>query len=159
MAMRTKSKNPLHAALAIAAVLATSGCAATVSLMPEALDAEAKRFTPPPDKANLYLTRTSNLGMAVLFQVHLDGKLAGAVAPGTYLLFDVEPGKHQISVLTQESQATLTINAASGANYFVNVEPKFGWQHARAGLEELTREDGQKAVREAKRAESLNLRP
>ncbi len=143
----------------LAVVLASSGCAATVTLMPESLDADAKRFSPPPDKANLYLTRTSSLGAAVLFQVYLDGKLSGSVALGTYLLLAVEPGKHQVSVLTQESQAALTIDAAPGGNYFVNVVPKFGWQHARAGLEELAREDGLKAVREAKRAEGLSLRP
>lgn len=127
--------------------------------MPASLDTDAKRFSPPPDKANLYLTRTSSLGVAVLFQVYLDGKLAGSVAPDTYLLFEVEPGKHQVSVITEESQAALTVDAAPGGNYFVNVVPKFGWQHARAGLEELARDDGVKAVREAKRAEGLNLRP
>ena len=156
--MRAKQRLIRLAGL-IVVVLAIGGCAATVPLMPQTLDEEAKRFAPSPEKTNIYLTRRSSLGMAVLFQVHLDGKLAGSIAPETYLLFEVEPGKHQIAVITQESQDAMTISAGRGENYFVDVVPKFGWRHARAALEELSQEEGRKAVQNAKRAEPLSVRP
>jgi hypothetical protein len=136
-------------------VLATSGCTATVSLMSEAAHAQAARFSPAPGKANVYVTRTSGLGNAVLFQVHFDGKLSGSIAPDTYLLFEVEPGTHQVAVLTQESQDAKVITVGQGQNFFVDVVPKFGWRYARAALEELTPEAGRKAVQSAKRAEGL----
>ena len=157
--MMTANNHLLRLAWMIDFVLATGSCAATVSLMPQTLEVEAEQFSPPPEKANTYITRKSSVAMTVLFQVHLDRKLAGSIAPDTYLLFEVEPGTHQIAVLTQESQATMTITARSGDNYFVDVVPKFGWNRAQAELEELTQEDGRKTVQNAKRAEALSFRP
>ena len=156
--MATARSSPIRLTWIVVVLLATSGCA-TVALMPEPLDVEAKRFSPSPEKANIYITRSSGAAPGVLFQVHLDGKLAGSLAPDTYLLVDVEPGKHQIAVLTQESQDAMTITASRGENYFVDLVPKFGWQYARAALKELTQAEGKKAVQNAKRAEGLSLRP
>lgn len=131
------------------------GCAATVPIMPDDLDASAEQFAPPADKANLYITRISDMGMAVLFQVRLDGELVGSIATDTYLLFEVEPGQHKVSVITPESQALHRVDAQPGNNYFVDVVPKMGWAAARAELVQLTDEEGRKAVVEAARAEPL----
>lgn len=128
--MATAKSSPIRLTWIVVVLLATSGCA-SVALMPEPMDVEAKRY----------------------------GKLAGSLAPDTYLLVDVEPGKHQIAVLTQESQDGMTITASRGENYFVDLVPKFGWQYARAALKELTQAEGKKAVQNAKRAEGLSLRP
>jgi hypothetical protein len=133
------------------------GCAATVPMMPDSFDLAAKEFLPRTGKANLFITRTSSLGFAVLFKVHLDGKLVGSIVPSTYLLFEVEPGTHQVAVITEESQDAVEITSEAGRNYFVDVVPKFGWAHARAGLEQLTEEKGKAAVREAKCAKPLSV--
>lgn len=74
----------------VVVALTLCGCAATTPMMPERADVAAKRFMPTPHKTNLYITRTSNLGFAILFKLYLDGELAGSIAPNTYLLF--EPG-------------------------------------------------------------------
>ncbi len=137
-------------------VAAITGCAATVTLAPESLDRAAKQFSPLPDKANIYLTRTNLfLGSGVLLQVYLDRQLVGSIAPGTYLLLEVEPGTHRIAVVTQENQDVETITAERGQNYFVDVNPEFGLRSARAGLQKLSPEEGRKAVQNAKRAAGL----
>ena len=144
----------------VAVILMISGCAATVAMMPETLDVEAKRFSPPPDKANIYVVRPSYFaGSAVLIQVYLDGKILGSVAPGTYLLFEVDPGANKIEVITKENQDAVTLNTEAGENYFVFAVSQWGWWTARARLIELDEEDGRKAVEESKRAQPLGLVP
>ncbi len=143
----------------VAVILMVSGCQ-KVPLMPETLDVEAKRFSPPPDKANIYVVRTSSdVGAAVLIQVYLDGKIRGSVASGTYLLFEVDPGANQIAVITKENQDAVTLNTEAGENYFVFAVSQWGWWTARARLIELDEEDGRKAVEESKRAQPLGLVP
>ncbi len=144
----------------VAVILMISGCMATVAMMPETLDVEAKRFSPPPDKANIYVVRTSSaVGGAVLIEVYLDGKIRGSVASGTYLLFEVDPGANQIAVITKENQDAVTLNTEAGKNYFVFAISQWGWWTARAGLLELNGEDGRKAVALSKRAQPLGLVP
>jgi hypothetical protein len=155
MQMQNKS---VSLVFVVVVVLTLCGCA-TVPLMPERADVAAKRFSPTPHKANLYIIRPNRLAYAVLFQVYLNGKLAGSIATNTYLLFEVEPGKHQIVVVTGESQNAVTMDFRDGENYFIDVIPKFGLMHARAELKELSPEEGRKAVMETKRIESLMLSP
>ena len=159
--MTSVNKHTLWSAcIFVALVLMISGCVATVAMMPETLDVEAKRFSPPPDKANIYVVRPSYVaGSAVLIQVYLDGKILGSVAEGTYLLFEVDPGANKIEVITKENQDAVTLNTEAGENYFVFAVSQWGWWTARAGLIELDEEDGRKAVEESKRAQPLGLVP
>ena len=154
----TIHKYVVRLACMIVIVVASSGCA-NVALMPDTLDAEGKRFSPPADKANIYITRTSILGGAVLFQIYLNRELAGSIAPNTYLLLEVGPGNHQIAVITPESQHAAVVNAIRGENYFLDVVPKMGFMHAQAQLQALAQEEGKKAVQGAQRAELLLLKP
>ncbi len=159
--MTSVNKHTLWSAcIIVALVLMISGCVATVAMMPETLDVEAKRFSPPPNKANIYLVRKSYFGgSGVLIQVFLDGKILGSVASGTYILVDVDPGTNQIAVITKENQDAITLNTEAGGNYFVFAVSQWGWWTARARLIELDEEDGRKVVEESKRAQPLGLVP
>lgn len=136
------------------AFVAAGGCA-SVSLLPEELDAKAKGFAPPPQKANIYVTRQVMLGGAHLFQIFLDGKLTGSIASGTFLLFEVEPGNHQVAVVGQESQHAVTLAVAAGENHFLDVSPLIGWIAPRAELVLLPAAEGKTVVAGAKRAEDF----
>jgi len=127
----------------------------TVALMPEPSDIAAKQFTPPPGRANLYVTSASTRGHGYSFQIYMDGQRAGTIAPpDTYLLYEVVPGEHRISVVG-ENQDSIIVRATAGENYFVGVVPSFGYASPRAKLEELRVEEGEKAVQNAKRVEGL----
>ena len=97
--------------------LAMSGCA-TVALMPDKLDATAKRFSPSPGKANIYVARMGSLlGMDRLFTVYLDGRLVGSIAPNTYLLLEVAPGEHRLLLIApRATQGSLTLDAQAARN-------------------------------------------
>ncbi len=135
-------------------ILFSIGCA-SVPMAPQDMDVAAKRFKPPEGKANIYVIRRSALGFAVIFQVIVDGKIRGAIAYNTYLLFPENPGKHTVAVLTGENMQAVTLNTEAGRNYFLEVGAKMGWWSAQAWIEPLDREKGREAVLETSRTQQL----
>jgi hypothetical protein len=130
-------------------ILLVSGCTATVEMASQEADSAAKLFDPSQEEANLYVTRKDQFtGSAVLFQIAVDGRLEGGLAPGTYRVISVAPGRHVISVTTAENQSTQAVDAAAGECYFFEVKPKMGMIAARAEVLPMTRSEGQKAVAE-----------
>ncbi len=148
------------AALKTVAVVAVSllliSCAATVPVMTDEYDAQAEAFEPKQGEANIYVVRDGSFaGSAVLFQIMLDGKIKDSVAPGTYLLLEVNGGPHTVAVMTRENVDRVRLEARAGSNYFIEVEPKMGWLAARVILTEIDASKGRRLVIEGKRAEMV----
>lgn len=144
-----RNKMAWLAGLSAVAMLLASGCAATVELAAPDEDTTAKLFNPPQDKAGLYITRKSGFaGSAILFQVVVDGRVEGGLAPGTYRVVSVQPGRHVVSVTTAENQSTQTVDAVAGECYFYEVKPKMGMFAARVEVTPLTALEGQEMVLE-----------
>jgi hypothetical protein len=138
-------------------VLFLAGCAATVELATPEEDLAAKRFIPAEGEANIYVTREDQFtGSAVLFQLVVDQRVIGGLAPGTYHLIQVEPGHHTISVTTAENQSIEEVDAEAGQSYFFEVEPRMGWFAARAEVEPLSEEEGRAAIAENTLAEGID---
>src|SRR5262249_53410100 len=131
-------------------LLCCAGCAATVPLAPPLLDTSAKYFQPPQDQAHLYVVRTGEyLAKGILFQLIIDGKSLGGIAPSTYHLLVLTPGQHTITTTSNENQASITLIVEVGHNYFVRIVPQWGWVTARVGLETLDNDAGREAVQGA----------
>lgn len=142
-----RNKMAWLAGLSAVVLLLVSGCAATVELAAPDEDTAAKLFNPPQDKANLYITRKSGFaGSAILFQVVVDGRVEGGLAPGTYRVVSVQPGRHVVSVTTAENQSTQTVDAVAGECYFYEVKPKMGMFAARVEVAPLATLEGQELV-------------
>ena len=140
----------------LAGIVALSlvGCASVPKTAPE-LDLAAKTFTPAEGKAALYIVRpNSALGAAVALPVNIDGRELGSTARGTYLMLEVEPGKHTISSKTLENSKVVEVTAEAGKSYFFVIKPRMGLIAARAGLEPVTEEEGRAEVMKAKRAQN-----
>jgi hypothetical protein len=129
-----------------------AGCA-TAPMTSASLDAEAKQFAPEPGKANIYVSRTS-AGGVLQFQAMLDGRPVGDLAPSTFQLLSVPPGKHTVYVSSEENVQHQSVMAEAGKNYFFKVSVTRGWKRGRALLEPLTEEQGQKLVLSLRRAET-----
>ena len=143
--------------LCAVAILFVSGCAATVELASAEEDEAAKIFIPPQGDANIYVTRKSEFkGSAVLFQVVVDGRIEGEIAPGTYHVVSVEPGPHSVSVTTLQNQSIQQIDVVAGENYFFDVRPKWGLADARADVVQLTESDGRAAIAKNSLAQDLH---
>lgn len=141
----------------LTALLVLAGCAATVELAAPDEDLAAKSFTPAEGMANIYVTRKDQFtGSAVLFQLVVDQTVVGGIAPGTYHLVSVEPGRHTISVTTAENQSVEEIEAEAGRSYFFEVKPKMGWMAARAEVKPLSEAEGRVAISENALAEGID---
>lgn len=135
------------------------GCTATVPVMPEQYDQIAEKFQPAPGMGNIYVVRDDGFaGSAIAFRIELDGRSIGSIAPGTYHLFELEPGDHVVAISTQENADYEKIDVIEGENYFIEVEPKWGMIAARVSIELIDTERGQKLVIDGSRAESLDFK-
>lgn len=129
-----------------------SGCA-SVPMASLEMDAEAKQFLVPPGKSSIYLYRNETMGGAITMPVALDGRVAGKSGPKTYFKWDVTPGEHEITSLT-ENTSKITIDAIAGKIHYIWQEVKMGVWSARSLLQEVTEEQGKAGVGECKLAVS-----
>lgn len=144
------------AILAVALAAVFSGCTATVPMMDQQYDREAESFQPKPGKGNVYVVRSNAFGgSAVAFEIDLDGRGIGSIAPGTYHLCELVPGEHVIAVTTAENADHVVLQVEEGNNHFIEVKPEWGWMSARASVEEISAEEGRQMVIDGSRAETL----
>ncbi|OZB58657.1 MAG: hypothetical protein B7X39_16280 [Lysobacterales bacterium 14-68-21] len=128
--------------------LMMSGCA-SVPMASTSADAQAKAFTPVPDKAVLYIYRNETMGAAIKMPLLVDGVSVGDTAAHTYVRKELSPGQHTITSKT-EKDSTLTIDMLAGRIYYVWQEVKMGMFSARSALHQVDAEQGQKGVGESK---------
>jgi len=143
-------------------ILILSGCAATVPLTSQNLDRQGKSFNPPFSKGNLYIVRGSVFGSGILFQVNVDGKVRGAIAEETYLLVELTPGNHTVSVITEDSSDFTSLNINAGKNYFVEVKPTGNWRWPSSELTNISvtsisDPDGRNLVQKSERAQDMAI--
>src|SRR5271169_5341117 len=135
------------------------GCvtAPSVPMAAPASDADAKQFMPPAGKANLYIAWSNgSSGGASHVDISVDGKLLGPIAPGTFCVVAVDPGKHEVSAKSGMNSATVAVEAAAGSNYFYEVTTTpgaYGANKPSLGVV-LIEEMGKMMVRQAQRAQS-----
>jgi hypothetical protein len=129
-----------------------SACAS--SSADPSLDAAAKLYRAPADKACIYVIPSFSDSAVT---VSLDGRRAGTLTERDFLRLDVAPGRHVLyvtptSVVPEFSRATgddVTLDAEMGRCYFLRtVWTEFGgsWRRARVYLERTTEAEGQRAV-------------
>lgn len=147
-----KIRRRLNYFLPVVFLLFLSGCA-SVPMTSESLDAEAKSFAVKTDKSSIYLYRNETFGGAILLTTTIDGKVAGQTGPKTYFLWEVDPGKHEITSVG-ENTVTLTLDTEPGRAYYVWQEVKMGLWMARSLLHQVDEATGRAGVNECKRAVS-----
>jgi len=148
-----KVDNRLFIAVLLLVTSLVTGCA-SVPLTSMEEDTKAKSFAAPATgKANIYVYRNESYGGAIMLTIALDGKLAGQTSMRTYFLWEVDPGSHEISSLS-ENTSTLKLNTEAGKTYFIWQEVKMGMWSARSQLQQVDEAAGRKGVSECKRAQS-----
>lgn len=124
------------------------GCA-SVPMASLDQDNRAKEFSPPQNKAALYIYRNENFGAAVPMAVSVNGKALGQTVAKTYFRLNVMPGNYKIESFT-ENVASLPVTAEPGKNYFVWQEVKMGMWSARSQLQQVGEDVGRAGVMESK---------
>jgi len=100
---------------------------------------------PAPGKALIYFARTQSLGMAVKVKLYADGKFAGLIMSNTYIALEVDPGKHEF-IVTSENAGFLEAEVAPDKIYVVQVAIHMGALKARTHFE--TARTGSEAMEE-----------
>lgn len=113
------------------------------------LSAQAKSQRPDPQKALIYVYRNETMGHPTRMEVSLDDRIAGKTGAKTFFMFEVEPGRHEI---TSEAENTdkLVVNAEAGKAYFVWQEVKMGGWYARNRLHLVDEPQGRAGVAECR---------
>ncbi len=136
-------------------LLIALGCASGAAVAPEAEEA-AKKFVPPSGKAQVYVVRPSGAGVAVFYQVKFDGRNIGSMVPGTFVLQQVAPGRHQVVLFNESNETPVTVDAEAGKNYFVRVAfSTTASRDNRTGL--VSEEEGRDLVRGSRMAVSAQV--
>ncbi|MCF7521978.1 DUF2846 domain-containing protein [Neisseria sp. ZJ106] len=142
----------LFAVLFMAVPLFLTGCVSTTMDSLEN-DAAAKKFEQPKNKmSGIYIYRDSIFGSALKKNLYIDDHFIGESAPKVYFYKQVKAGPHKISTESEFSNNDLNINTESGKNYFIRQYIKLGVFIGGANLEQVSEEQGKKAVSELKRA-------
>ena len=132
--------------LPIITVILVAGCA-SVPMSSLEQDAAAKTFTSNPTKAKIYIYRNETFGAAIKLPVLIDNVSVGDTASHTYIMKELEPGKHTI-LSKAENDVTLNLDTVAGKNYFVWQEVKMGVWTARSALHEVSEVKGMAGGRE-----------
>ena len=130
--------------------LSFSGCATVPPASPE-FEKKARSFTPPPDRAAVYVCRPASIvGFAVIYVVSLDYADFGTLANETYLFGLVLPGEHTVKAGggIPLHVDMIKFTADPGKNYFFSAGP--GW--AGISLELLSEDRGRRMVGELKQS-------
>lgn len=131
-----------------AAIISMTGCA-SVPMASAEKDTSAKSYKTDPNQANIYVYRNETFGAAIKMPVLIDNYAVGDTASKTYIFKQVAPGSHTVTSKT-ENDATLTIDAKAGENYFVWQEVKMGAFAARSQLHLVDAEKGKADIAECK---------
>lgn len=119
------------------------------------MEAVALNFTPSPGKARIYVYQEYRVSVAddsINFNVAIEGRAAGETGNGEYVMVEVEPGTHRVTVQEGPDHA-LSVHAAADSVYFVKVShkrtrkgPRFG------GIEVMDAVKGRRMILEAQLA-------
>ena len=115
-----------------------------------------RRFVVAPGKSAIYVVRPDsirNLPLAVV----LDDKLTARTGPCSYLLWEVDPGAHQI-LAYGENISQLALKTEAGKAYFVRQDVAGGLWSPRTLLMAVDEAAGRKAVSDCRLIDSGTAR-
>jgi hypothetical protein len=118
------------------------------------LDAEAKLFRPPTDRACVYIVPSSN---TTTVSIILDGRKVATLGNENYLRLEMAPGRHLLSVprtslvpgVLRDGRSDLTVEAEAGSCYFLRTawtDAGESWREYRVYWETLSEAEGRRAV-------------
>jgi hypothetical protein len=118
------------------------------------LDAEAKLFRAPADKACIYVVPSPRTQAVT---ITMDGRKVGTLAKENYLRLDVAPGRHVLGVTRaipvpaffRTTHDDVTVNAEADRCYFLRAawtDSGETWREFRLYLDSMTDEEGRRAV-------------
>lgn len=112
----------------------------------------SENVTNNESNAKVYVLRPSSYGSGIKMNVYQDDKLIGKLGPKSYLSWEVDPSKGDITVISKsENKDMLTISPKAGKTYYIKQKVKMGWVVARSGLEFIDATEAMEILRKLKK--------
>ncbi len=144
----------LRVSLSLPLLLAATACA-NVPLATSQQDAEAKSFAPPAqNNGALYVYRSGLMGFARPIDVSVAGGVNAELASNTYLRLEGPPGPVDLACKVGDKQGGQQITIEPGRTRYVEVSMKVGLMLPGCDVVEVPPDQGQAAVRNARRVTS-----
>ena len=144
----------LRTSLSMPLLLAASACA-NVPLADSRQDAEGKRFElPARDNGALYVYRSGLMGLARPIDVSIAGGAGAELAANTYLRLEGPPGPVDLSCRIGDKQGGQQFIIEPGRTRYVEVSMTVGLTLPGCDVVEVSPDQGQAAVRNARRVTS-----
>jgi hypothetical protein len=142
--------------IVLAATMVLAGCATSGQTGSEFLSLRPKAGT-----ARLVIYRTSPLGLLIQPDYFVDGRKAGSSQPGGFVVCDLAPGRHAVSVgnvpfalpLSNDPDA-VTVTLGVGTTTFLRGEPRMGVVLGSIGLLQVAESQGRSDTASLYRIES-----
>jgi hypothetical protein len=144
----------LRGGLSLALLLAAAACASAPLADPQQ-DAEAKRFEQPAGgNGALYVYRSGLMGFARPIDVSIAGGVRAQLEHSTYLRLEGPPGPVELSCKVGDNQGGQQITIEPGRTRYVEVSMKASLTLPGCEVAEVPPDQGQAAVRGARRVNS-----
>jgi len=96
---------------------------------------------PPPDKALVYVVRSTMMGNKIQSKLAVDGQWVGVNRGRNYFFLTLDPGQHYFCSKA-ENRSVLALSLEAGKTYFLEQKIKMGFMKARNKLALLREEEG-----------------
>ena len=140
----------------LCATLLLAGCASSGPTGRELLTGSIK-----PDKARLVIYRSSPFGFAIQPDYNIDKKAVGKSTPNGFVVCEVSPGKHQVSVGNFELNVNFgggtdkwDLDLAPGSTTYIQAEPKPGLTMGVVTLHQVNETQGRNETAELHKLDS-----
>jgi hypothetical protein len=113
--------------VALGAALALGGCATSGPTGSQVLSLGAKAGS-----ARLVIYRTSSAGLLIQPDYFIDGKRAGSAQPNGFVVCELRPGRHTVtvgnlpSISIGEGADSVTLSLRAGTTTYLHAQPRMG---------------------------------
>ena len=100
-----------------------------------------------PDKAVIYVLRTTMIGYKIASKLAVDGNWMGVNRGKTYFFFTVDPGEHYFCS-ESENQDYLALSVEAGKTYYLQQQVEMGMWKARTKLVVMNEDNAKERLKD-----------
>jgi hypothetical protein len=137
--------NQLCACRSVSAALLLTALWGLLSALPAHAQEDARRATPPPGKALVFVFRIDREPLAAQVPVIVNTERVGELANGTFVTATVSPGNTYLRI-GDRVLSTLNFVAAANQSYFVRIEAIYGLALVRTEVYLVSETEGRRSL-------------
>jgi len=119
------------------------------SAQPAHAQEDARRATPPPGRALVFVFRNDREPLAAQVPVVVNTELLGELANGTFVMATISPGNTYLSI-GDRVLSTLYFVAAANQSYFVRIEATYGLALVRTDVQFVNEAEGRRSLEQSR---------